>query len=83
MFLVVLESRDVGWLKGKVCRPVSQTVCHPIHNTKAWFEPRAAYVGFVVDNMSLGMTFPVSLGFSFLIIMPQTIYNYCLVNLGR
>ena len=55
---------------------MSQMVGHPFLTTEAWFEPRAAYVGFVVDKMSLGLAFPVSLGLSFLIIMHQTIYDY-------
>jgi len=59
----------------KCAAPVSQTVGPSIHTTQARFEPRAGYVGFVVDKMSLGLTFPVSLGFTFFIIIPQTIYN--------
>ena len=54
---------------------MSQKVGHPILTTKAWFELKTGFVGFVVEKISLGMAFPVSLGCYFLIIMPQKIYN--------
>jgi hypothetical protein len=49
-----------------VRRPMSQTVGHPILTTESWFEPRAAYVGFAVEKISLGMAFTRVLGIVFL-----------------
>lgn len=82
MFLVVIASRDVGWLQGRIA---------PSHVSGGW-SPDSNHSGLVRAQDSLcgicggqdvaGTGFSRVLGFSLLIVMQQTIYNYWLVNLG-